>query len=200
MVCTFDRLPPGAKRGLSLAKRCAATSNAYSRPVLRIIAPIANVLPPAPAQKISDHPPRFAPKWVSNWLPHPAPSIATRGEHIQFLQRRFFSKRKPNGAISQGSASMPACSNACTTLAFARLDRVHAHIQRRGLIQGEVSCKVCSLRGDQRLNHSSGIAAHRCRQAIHHAFNTSCNQTNSSSVMAACKLGKSTTFCALSKT
>ena len=43
--------PLRVRRGLSCSSRCAETSNAYRRPVLRMAAPNARVLPPAPAQK-----------------------------------------------------------------------------------------------------------------------------------------------------
>lgn len=57
--CTLDR-PLRASRGLSASSRCADTSKAYSRPVERMAAPMASVLPPAPAQKSVTISPRRA--------------------------------------------------------------------------------------------------------------------------------------------
>ena len=67
--CTLDR-PLRASRGLSASSRWPETSKAYRRPVLRIAAPSASVLPPAPAQKSTTISPRLASvSSASSWLP-----------------------------------------------------------------------------------------------------------------------------------
>ena len=131
--CTFDR-PLRARRGFSASSRCADTSNAYSRPVLRMAAPIARALPPAPAQ---NRPP-------SRRAWHPAAGPALRAlvlhldgaarEGVQPCQRRLASMRKTPGEYGVAFALMPACASSFE-LIRACLQGVDAQIQRRRLRQ-----------------------------------------------------------------
>ena len=57
-ACRLDK-PDRLRRLPKLFKRFSEISNAYKRPVLRINAPKAKVLPPAPAQKSATIMPRL---------------------------------------------------------------------------------------------------------------------------------------------
>ena len=81
-----------------LLSRLSFTSNAYKRPVLRINAPSANVLPPAPAHKSATIWPRFgATKKVSNWLPSSCTSILPSVNNTCLLIPIRFGIRIPIG-------------------------------------------------------------------------------------------------------
>jgi hypothetical protein len=95
--CTLDR-PLRARRGLSASSRCAETSKAYSRPVLRMVAPMARVLPPAPAQKSATISPRCASSSrASSCEPSSCTSTAPRVNRSSLVSAGLPSMRRPQG-------------------------------------------------------------------------------------------------------
>ena len=121
--------------------------------------------------EISDHLATFRPEQMGQQLAALILHLnCTRGEHIQFLQRRFFQQTQAQRRHFAGQRINACVLKRLHDLGFARLDRVHTHIQRRGLIQGggQLQSLLLAIRGDQRLEPFIGqIAAHRCRQAVH---------------------------------
>ena len=95
--CTFDR-PLRASLGLSASSRWADTSNAYRRPVLRMVAPMASVLPPAPAQKSTTISPRLASSSrASSCEPSSCTSMAPRVNASSLVSAGLPSMRRPHG-------------------------------------------------------------------------------------------------------
>ena len=132
--CTLDS-PLRASRGFSASSRWPETSKAYSRPVLRIAAPSASVLPPAPAQKSTTISPRLASvSSASSWLPSSCTSTSPRSEHAQPVAAPACRRtRRPQGEYGVGSASMPAAASAACTSSRLAFKRVDAQVQRRRL-------------------------------------------------------------------
>ena len=112
--CTLLR-PLRASRGFSASSRCADTSNAYSRPVLRMAAPIANVLPPAPAQKSATISPRCASSSsASSCEPSSCTSTAPRVKASSFCSAGLPGTRRPQGEYGVSTDLIAACaSSAC---------------------------------------------------------------------------------------
>ncbi|MNZ93413.1 hypothetical protein D3C78_1124760 [compost metagenome] len=124
--CTFDR-PLRARRGLSASRRWPDTSNAYSRPVLRMLAPRARVLPPAPAQKSTTISPRLASSSrASSCEPSSCTSMAPRMNASYRVSAGLPSTRRPQGENGVGTDRTPAlASSFCTSerLSFKALTR-----------------------------------------------------------------------------
>ena len=91
-------------------------SNAYRRPVERIAAPSASVLPPAPAQKSTIISPRLgATSEHSNWLPSSCTSTQPCWNASSLVSGGLPTTRTPNGANGVAPASMPAFDSAFST-------------------------------------------------------------------------------------
>ena len=132
---TFDR-PLRARRGLSAASRWPETSNAYRRPVLRISAPSASVLPPAPAQKSATISPRLAPvSSASSWLPSSCTSTSPRRKTSSLCSGGLPGRRRPTGEYGVGSAAMPASASAACAFSRRDLKRVDAQVQPGRLVE-----------------------------------------------------------------
>ena len=114
--CTFDNLLR-ASRGFKASKRWPEVSNAYKRPVLRMDAPIAKVLPPAPAQKSHTISPRLASSnKASNCEPSSCTSTAPRENKSSCDKAGLPWIRKPQGENGVGVAWMPVTfSSFCTS-------------------------------------------------------------------------------------
>ena len=126
-VCTLLK-PLRAKRGLSASKRWPEVSKAYRRPVDRMSAPMAKVLPPAPAQKSATISPRFAPtRAASSCEPSSCTSKSPASKPGNLNSEGLPSSRKPSGEKGVGSLLIAlACKAFCTgpRLAFSALTRM----------------------------------------------------------------------------
>ena len=118
--CTLDN-PLRASRGLSASSRCAEVSKAYSRPVLRIEAPNARVLPPAPAQKSTTISPRLAStSRASSCEPSSCTSIAPRTKASSLVICGLPSMRKPHGEKGVATVLIAArASSFCMSARFS---------------------------------------------------------------------------------
>ena len=88
--------------------------------MLRIIAPSASVLPPAPAQKSTTISPRLASvSSASSWLPSSCTSTSPRLKHSVRLSVGLPRARRPVGEYGVGSVRMP--SSASVAWAASRL-------------------------------------------------------------------------------
>ncbi len=142
--CTFDR-PLRAMRGLSLARRFSDTSNAYRRPVLRMMAPSASVLPPAPAQKSTTISPRLAPTiWDRIWLPSSCTSMAPLLNSGRFCRAGFCRMRRPSGANGVDVLRIGACASSAATSSRVALSELTRKSSGAGLFMASASSSVSS--------------------------------------------------------
>ena len=104
-------------RGFRLASRFSATSSAYRRPLPCIIAPMAKVLPPAPAQKSTAICPRFTPvSKASSWLPSSCTSSVPSRNSGCLLSAGLSAKRMPHGEYGVGLHASPSACKAASIL------------------------------------------------------------------------------------
>ena len=119
--------PLRAMRGLRASRRWPDTSKAYRRPVLRMAAPSARVLPPAPAQKSTTISPRLASvNRASSWLPSSCTSTSPRVKTSSLFSAGLPCTRSPQGEKGVGATVQPASTRALSTssrLAFRVLTR-----------------------------------------------------------------------------
>ena len=109
--CTLES-PERARRGFSPASRFGEMSNAYRRPVERISAPSARVLPPAPAQKSTTISPRLgATRWQSSWLPSSCTSTPPSRNSGCRLIAGFSSSLIPSGEYGVAAARSPSAAS-----------------------------------------------------------------------------------------
>ena len=107
-------------------------SKAYSRPVLRIAAPSASVLPPAPAQKSTTISPRLASSSsASSWLPSSCTSTSPRSEDVELVQRRLALHAQAPGRIRRGHGLDAGRRQRRLHLVALGLEGVDAQVQRR---------------------------------------------------------------------
>ncbi len=105
-ACKLDK-PERLRRLPRLNKRFSEISNAYKRPVFFIKAPIASVLPPAPAQKSATIWPRFgATKYANNWLPSSCTSILPASNNTCLLMFKRAPMRMPIGEYGVTSITL----------------------------------------------------------------------------------------------
>ena len=113
--------PLRAKRGFKASKRWAEVSKAYKRPVLRMDAPSAKVLPPAPAQKSATISPRLAStNSAKSCEPSSCTSIKPFSNSASLLRLGLAFMRNPQGEKGVGTTAMPwATKSACTSARLA---------------------------------------------------------------------------------
>ena len=158
-VCTLDK-PLRATRGLSASSRCAEVSKAYRRPVLRIIAPKASVLPPAPAQKSTTISPRLAStSMASSCEPSSCTSISPQVKTLSLLTAGRPCTRRPQGEYSVGTALMPSRDKsfcAASRLVVKALMRISSGAGTlKQSINGQKSSPNCAL--SDWANHSGRL-------------------------------------------
>ena len=123
-------------RGFSASSRWPDTSNAYSRPVDRMAAPRARVLPPAPAQKSTTISPRLASvSSASNWLPSSCTSTSPRLNNASFCSAGLPTTRMPQGENGVGAALMPRAFSSVEDVLALGLQRVDPQVQRGRFVQ-----------------------------------------------------------------
>ena len=136
--------------------------------MLRICAPRASVLPPAPAQKSTTISPRLAPvSNASSWLPssctsaHPSVSTPWR------CKAGLPATRRPTGEYGVGSASMPSPRRRASTSSRLALSDVGAQVERRRLVDAVRPLpELVAERGLQPLDEPVGqVVTQPARQA-----------------------------------
>ena len=186
---TFDN-PLRAKRGLSASNRCAATSKAYKRPVLRMVAPIASVLPPAPAQKSTTISPRLASSSrAKSWEPSSCTSMAPRTKAGSLANAGLPSTRKPQGEWGVATDLIAAWASSfwiSGLFSFKTLTRKsRGALRDSACTSGQKSAPSCSLSGCT--NHSGKLWRWRSSRSAGLTASHCSNQCCSRSVRAARK-------------
>ena len=182
--CTLDS-PLRASRGLRASSRWADTSKAYSRPVLRMAAPMARVLPPAPAQKSTTISPRLASSSrASNWEPSSCTSMAPRTKAGSLVSAGLPCTRRPQGEYGVASVLIAACASSfctCSRFSFRILTRRSSGaLVDKACTRGQNSAPSCALSGSashsgrlwrwRSSRSSSAIASHWSSHCFSRSF------------------------------
>ena len=148
---TLDR-PLRASRGLSASSRCPEVSKAYKRPVLRMEAPMARVLPPAPAQKSTTISPRLAStSRASSCEPSSCTSIAPRVKASSLPSCGLPASRRPQGEYGVATVLIASFASSFWISALFSFKALTRRSSPAGALRlstsGQKSLPSCSLSG-----------------------------------------------------